>query len=1167
MRLNWAPLFIPVILAMKLTAAFLVALTCAALPAWAVPVSVIVVGPDDKPLPQANLKIVDGKYPLQPDIQPRAVAGADGRFTFDWDGAFPAKDAKVNIEDRRFLWARIEAPGMATQAWRLTQPATTIHLQTGRSFGGIVTDAAQKPVAGVKIELTGWTAKTPDAAPDAATKADNGEAAPEQAMFAPIVDAWKSSAVTDAAGHWQFDDLPAQVNARFKISDARFITQSFSFNLDAKEAPPLFVKPGATLTGVVLKLDGTPLADAPVGVGWGGDNRTRTDAQGRFTLTGVEPGDVSLRSNSDFGERDKTPDYLLPTLDKVRAVAGETTDVGQWKAVAGLVLTAKLVDEKTKKPIEGARLNFWNGGGGLMNSDAQGQITGRVLPDNLREGGQTIGSTDADGYVQTQIARPVFDKDKDAAIDLGTIELARGTAMRGTVRVEGEDGKTIANAPNLTLINGGDSAWINLWRGQADFTTQALKPGNYTVNLDGNRSAKNKDWEVVSPASVTVPAPTENGEKDEKTAPIEIVLRRLTPATPLLGLVSGRVTDADGKGIGGATVRASLRAGNTYTRAEVLSQNDGSFQIERSDPRSVSYFAADTVEIKSIERPGYYWASQPQIETKGGATTIGNLMMKKRGAIFASRVLDANGKGAAGAWVAVLEARDYPLVQADAEGRFELVDLPVEKFSLIGADGAGFGRAQTEANATGFELSLAPNPTADREALATRALEGKVDFYNAQGYWDILGTARIADLLEREGDKNQRNWGVTQFAGQLAKRDPAEFARRAPALIALADDGERPALEAKLFALRAASDEADDRIAANAWLDEQKMVKREINDDSVTQLLQMAVVAHKLKREDAASWLDYGAAIAAQLKAGGEGQSGVWGSALAQIGAEAMTPFVEEMKPPVEFSFWQGASVALARNGDLAGAKAALARMEELGQTPELIERGKKQQWDNPAAQLDRARQSVAVALAATDAAGALEMVPATGQEWDRINNLLLIADRAIQSKDGATAEKVLRQAMQMRSGNAEKFALAASLAQQLDPKLGAEMWADALKRTVPDKADDFGGYRPSVGMWAFYHANLDAGQSRVLLEREWDWRLPAAVKTKDEEYSSDGYILSQLEIGMAAVDPARALEMRDEARAKAGKADAATKGDIGLAAAILATPAQRARFGVDEQS
>ena len=178
-----------------------------------------------------------------------------------------------------------------------------------------------------------------------------------------------------------------------------------------------------------------------------------------------------------------------------------------------------------------------------------------------------------------------------------------------------------------------------------------------------------------------------------------------------------------------------------------------------------------------------------------------------------------------------------------------------------------------------------------------------------------------------------------------------------------------------------------------------------------------------------------------------------------------------------------------------------------------------------------------------------------------------MIADRAISAKNSPVAERALRQIFELENGNVEKFALAASLGQTLNPQLGAELWPLALKRAQPDKNNQMygGGYQPSVGMWAFYHAALDPALSRVLIEREWNWRLPAAVKTKDAEYSQDKQLLGQLEMGMAAVDPARALEMREQDRAQVQK-DGIIAADVDLAAALLASDVERARLGVDSR-
>ena len=153
---------------------------------------------------------------------------------------------------------------------------------------------------------------------------------------------------------------------------------------------------------------------------------------------------------------------------------------------------------------------------------------------------------------------------------------------------------------------------------------------------------------------------------------------------------------------------------------------------------------------------------------------------------------------------------------------------------------------------------------------------------------------------------------------------------------------------------------------------------------------------------------------------------------------------------------------------------------------------------------------------------------------------------------------------MQLEIGNPENYALAASLAQEVSPQLGEELWAEALLRGAPTATRDPGRFWPSVAMWAFYHARLDKAQSRVLLEREWNWRLPAAVQAgADKEIDeNDVASIADLVVAMGAVDPARALEMRAEATQKVKSL--AGKANVGLAAALLMNEQERARFGVD---
>ena len=84
------------------------------------------------------------------------------------------------------------------------------------------------------------------------------------------------------------------------------------------------------------------------------------------------------------------------------------------------------------------------------------------------------------------------------------------------------------------------------------------------------------------------------------------------------------------------------------------------------------------------------------------------------------------------------------------------------------------------------------------------------------------------------------------------------------------------------------------------------------------------------------------------------------------------------------------------------------------------------------------------------------------------------------------------------------------------------------------------------------------------MIEREWNWRLPAAIKTKNDTFSSDYSALPDLVKGMAAVDLERASEMQAAVDAIETKNYGRGMSQFSLALLQLATPAQRAGMGVD---
>ena len=1125
---------------MKIT--LFAALVCAAAPALAVPVSVKVVGPDNQPLSEAKLSSFETTFIFDevPAVIPQV--GVAGVFAWDWDGDFADKRA---VGKKPFLRVRVEAPGLAPQFQVIRKSQTTIQLQPTRSWGGIVYGEDQQPLAGAKVTLG-----TVSPALEEIQKADDE-------LLGAFIPIENSVATTDSNGRWTIAGVPLRGRATVTFSAPNYVQQQAALTIGEGDAVPIYGKMGGSITGVLLDPDGQPIAGETVRAGFGSNVQTKTDADGRFTLKGVAPGrSIIYVGEMFFGNRKRTelPPYLFDNKARAQVEAGVTADVGEIKALKGLLVKARVVGADTKLPLPDARFRMgYNYTESFTSAD--GEVSSRILPAPGR-GGFDRPKVENEGYVDHDFPPALFDT-KDETLDLGTISLERGIAVTGTVRVEGVDAATAVRAPGLSLSRNGNYDLVSV-DDAGKFSSKVLGAGSYNVNLN----SAGQDWQIVSPRSVSVP------EWGKEFKPIEVVVKRLTPVLPAIKSARGRVTDAQNQGVAGVTinVRMQFEGGGSYSNAMATTDTDGAFEMEAraGNGRVIG------VEVEGATHPNYLIGGSAEVKVVDGIATISGLVAKKRGAIFAGLVTGTDGKPAPNAWVGIVEAREYEPVQTGADGTFQLADVPLDKFTLLAARGSDWAKRNVGSEQSGLTLQLqnapaAVNSDADRKRALEQimAIKSGVQSDELFGAWNVLGADNVERYIRRNGEPAPGIMAL--FGAELVRRDPAQLLRRAPEMLDKATGETRENLEAQINLLRAGSDDAGERTDANAWLDEQKQVKREIKPRSVTQLLQMAAVAAKLQRADAAQWLDYAAAVAAQLGAGTRGQSQSWAAPLASLGYESAKTMVEGRSVTDEFKLWADLSPALAKTGDFAGAKSALSRLETLARDPEIIKGDTPNNWETSPRRLDYVRQSLARTLAPTQPAAAFELAEIIKDEFTKARAMLQVAGGAQSAGDVKVAEKALRLVMNANVGNVEYFAQAAAIAALFDAKLGAEFFAIAREKALPKRAETSFS-PPSIGQWAFYHAPYDAAQSRVLIEREWDWRLPAALKTKNDSFSQDFNAIYDLVKGMAAVDGARAAEMQVAADAIQTKNYGREMSQFAIAIVALSSAAERAKLGLNSQ-
>ena len=266
----------------------------------------------------------------------------------------------------------------------------------------------------------------------------------------------------------------------------------------------IVLEPGVRIAGRVVSEDGKPIAGARVvtfsgegGTGMMGTRGLRggmghADEQGRFELTGVEPGKLVLRASA--------PGYLVGEA-RVEAAAGQAPEEVRIVLRTGAVVTGKVVGPDGA-PVAGAEVRVVQGsredmffafGEAGTRSDGEGiyRLAG------IAEGRRSIAATHQD------FQRAVRELDVRAGENRLDLRLGRGFPVSG--RVVDSGSRPVADA-RVSLDEPGfgfDSDDTQLAASGADgsFQFPSVAPGTYTLRArkDGYAPA-----ELPEPLQVAV---------------------------------------------------------------------------------------------------------------------------------------------------------------------------------------------------------------------------------------------------------------------------------------------------------------------------------------------------------------------------------------------------------------------------------------------------------------------------------------------------------------------------------------------------------------------------------------------------------------------------------------------------------------------------------------
>jgi hypothetical protein len=483
--------------------------------------------------------------------------------------------------------------------------------------------------------------------------------------------------------------------------------------------------PGATIRGMVVTTDGTPVPDANVAASPAGGPNINiasfaagdvTDAAGEFTLKSLSPGALSVTAVGGG--------YSTVSPAVVEVGIGEQVDGVRVVVEKGFSISGKVVEKGTTKGIPGIRVGVFSIAASQAGMGREPSAEdGSFVVEGLRPAPYMVFAI-GDG-VMPEVGKPVelVDKDvKDVIVEMATGVTVTGVVQPGAVA-------TISITPTVVgLGNMFELAKSVLVRADSDetgaFTLKHVPPGAFTLTAevkDGRKGETPIVVENVDKSGVVV-------KLDERAS------------------IAGRVIDSTGKAVDDVEVHASAKedkdeGGFNFRMGggggnSVRTRKDGSFKIVGLD--------GGKHEIRVTDGRGRVaWASPAnkdkptapiEMDVKEGIEiTDVTLTIETRDGSIKGTVVMPDGKPAADTWITITKDRPkrvdtdkkgereefdpdemrgqwrgsgYAPVITGADGRFSIEKLRRGSYRIVGENAKGSARGVKESVKTGETITL-----------------------------------------------------------------------------------------------------------------------------------------------------------------------------------------------------------------------------------------------------------------------------------------------------------------------------------------------------------------------------------------------------------------------------------------------------------------------------
>ena len=509
---------------------------------------------------------------------------------------------------------------------------------------------------------------------------------------------------TDASGGYRLVGVDAGLRAVEALWKDDFASRKDAVRVQrgAESAVALKLARAATITGsVVDETTRKPVAGVRVGASSGGfffggrrqrlERSARTDAQGKFRLSGLAPRAYTVSATRDG--------FLSSSISGVTAGTSSAGTANLALARAASI-AGKVVDEKGAA-MAGARVRIERDGGmrGMMRRGPAAFLGGQSAlsgPDgafrirNLTAGRNLLLEAEKSGY--TTGRRPGVNLKTGEAVANVSLVLKKGIEARG--KVVDAQGKPVANAEVRIALRDpsqGMGGQIRVAiRGMASserpdatsgadgtFVVRGLEEGEYsaTVSRDGY------------------------GRKVAQGLPVKAGAENVWPAITIPNgvAVAGFVKDSAGRGIPGAQLFA-IALGEGFRPAETTTDLEGRFRVDGLAPNSQIFLNVSAEGYGGAQRSATPPAEDITIVLKTAGTVRGRVEdgdTKQPVTDFTVSRAAGRGPGGGGIMINIANGRgtgDRSFQSQD--GTFELPDIPPGKWT-IRASAAGYRTGET----------------------------------------------------------------------------------------------------------------------------------------------------------------------------------------------------------------------------------------------------------------------------------------------------------------------------------------------------------------------------------------------------------------------------------------------------------------------------------------